>query len=97
MFSRPYVISWGLFQAAACGTRLLVNQGPGVEEVFARPLERSAVDFDNQEAVTQAVLAGLSEPRLEQLPITNLRPEYELRHCLKQWLRSWRLPPWLQS
>lgn len=86
MFSRPYVISCGLFQAAACGTRLLVNKTPGVEEVFARPLERSAVDLDNQEAVTKAVLAGLSEPRSEQLPITNLRPEYELRHCLKQWL-----------
>ena len=85
MFSRPYVISWGLFQAAACGARWLVNQGPGLDEVFARPLERPAVDLDNQAAVTQAVLAGLTEPRSEPPP-ANLRPEYELRHCLRQWL-----------
>ena len=25
-FTRPYVISWGLFQAAACGSPLLVNR-----------------------------------------------------------------------
>ena len=86
MFSRPYVISWGLFQAAACGARLLVNRGPGLAEVFARPLERPAVELDNQAAVTQAVLAGLAEPRSQQLPVANLRPEYELRHCLRQWL-----------
>ena len=86
MFSRPYVISWGLFQAAACGARLLVNTGPGLEEVFARPLERPAVDLDNQAAVTEAVLAGLAEARPQQLPQANLRPEYELRPCLRQWL-----------
>lgn len=86
MFSRPYVISWGLFQAAACGARLLVNQGPGLAEVFARPLERPPVDLDNQVAVTQAVLEGLAEPRLDELPVSNLRPEYELRHCLRQWV-----------
>ena len=36
----------GLFQAAACGARLLVNQGPGLAEVFARPLERPVVDLE---------------------------------------------------
>ncbi len=86
MFSRPYVISWGLFQAAACGARLLVNQGPGLAEVFDRPLARPAVDLEDQAAVTAAVLAGLAEPRSAELPEPNLRPEYELRHCLRQWL-----------
>lgn len=86
MFSRPYVISWGLFQAAACGARLLVNQGPGIAEVFARPLARPPVNLEDQAAVTAAVLAGLAEPRSAQLPEPNLRPNYELRHCLRQWL-----------
>ena len=34
-FTRPYVVSWGVFQAAACGARLLVNDFPGFDEVFA--------------------------------------------------------------
>ena len=34
-FTRPYVVSWGVYQAAACGARLLVNDFPGLDEVFA--------------------------------------------------------------
>ena len=86
MFSRPYVISWGLFQAAACGTRLLVNDGPGMAEIFARPLERPAVILDDQDSVTEGVLSGLSETRSSDLPQANLRQEYALEACLKQWL-----------
>ena len=86
MFSRPYVISWGLFQAAACGARLLVNDGPGLSDVFARPLERPAVNLEDQRAVNDAVLAGLAEPRLKALPEPNLRPEYNLQYCKQQWL-----------
>ena len=33
-FTRPYVISWGLFQSVACGCQMLVNRFPGVEDVF---------------------------------------------------------------
>ena len=33
-FTRPYVVSWGVFQAVACGARLLVNDFPGLDEVF---------------------------------------------------------------
>ncbi len=86
MFSRPYVISWGLFQAAACGTRLLVNDGPGMAEIFARPLERPAVILDDQDSVTEGILSGLSEARSSDLPQANLRQEYALEACLKQWL-----------
>ena len=86
MFSRPYVISWGLFQAAACGARLLVNDGPGIAEVFARPLERPAVSLDNQDSVTEGVLSGLAATRSSDLPQANLRQEYALKACLKQWL-----------
>ncbi len=86
MFSRPYVISWGLFQAAACGARLLVNDGPGLDEVFARPLERPAVNLEDQQAVNDAVMVGLAEPRSKVLPEPNLRPEYNLCYCQQQWL-----------
>ena len=34
-FTRPYVVSWGVYQAAACGARLLVNDFAGLDEVFA--------------------------------------------------------------
>ena len=75
----------GLFQAAACGARLLVNDGPGIAEVFARPLERPAVSLDNQDSVTEGVLSGLAEPA----PVIFRKPicgRYALKACLKQWL-----------
>ena len=60
--------------------------GPGLSDVFARPLERPAVNLEDQRAVNDAVLAGLAEPRLKALPQPNLRPEYNLQYCKQQWL-----------
>ena len=43
-FTRPYVTSWSLFEAAACGARLAVNKSPatsGITEKEQRSLGRS--------------------------------------------------------
>ena len=71
-FTRPYVISWGLFQAAACGSPMLVNCFPGVEDVF-RDLQRvTLVDLDDQVGLNQQVVRALQIPVQEQ-PFSNLR------------------------
>ena len=71
-FTRPYVISWGLFQAAACGSPLLVNRFPGIDDVF-RDLQRvTLVDLDAQVELNHQVVHALQVQNKEQ-PISNLR------------------------
>ena len=60
-FTRPYVVSWGVFQAAACGARLLVNDFPGLDEVFAEGPELRLVDLDNVDSLINGVLSGLQQ------------------------------------
>ena len=72
-FTRPYVVSWSVFEAAACGAHLLVNKFGGIDEVFAQPLSLPLVDLDNQEDINKAVLKGLSmdwsqSPQMSLLP-----------------------------
>ena len=87
-FTRPYVVSWGVFQAAACGARVLVNRFKGIDEVFAQPPLLAPVDLDDQSAVTAAVLAGLRQPLDVNDGRSNLPSMLELSHCLEAW---WQL------
>ena len=83
-FTRPYVISWGLFQAAACGSPLLVNRFPGVEDVF-RDLQRvTLVDLENQVELNHQVVRALQIPVQEQ-PISNLRQGLDLSLARTAW------------
>ena len=84
-FTRPYVVSWGVFQAAACGARLLVNDFPSLEEVFAGSHEWPAVDLDNQEMVTARVLQYLEITSLEEERVSSLAPGLDLQSSLKKW------------
>ena len=59
-FTRPYVVSWSVFEAAACGSRMLVNQFGGIDEVFHESPFLGPVDLDDQEQINRAVLKGLS-------------------------------------
>ena len=83
-FTRPYVISWGLFQAAACGSPLLVNRFPGIEDVF-RDLQRvTLVDLENQVGLNQQVVDALQVQNKEQ-PISNLRQGLDLIQARIAW------------
>ena len=65
-FTRPYVVSWGVFQAAACGARLLVNDFPGLDEVFADGPEFPPVDLDDQDDIKASVVKLLGKILLDQ-------------------------------
>jgi glycosyltransferase involved in cell wall biosynthesis len=86
-FSRPYVVSWGLLQAAACGTPLLLNHSPAIAEVI--PADAAlAVDLDQPQQILAAARQAL-QTRLQQpavaAPEAFLAPRYHLDTCLAQW------------
>ena len=83
-FTRPFVISWGLFQAAACGTPLIVNRFPGVDDVF-RDLKRvTLVDLDDQIELNKQLVRAL-QVQNKELPISNLRPCLDLMQARSAW------------
>lgn len=64
-FSRPYVTSWSLFEAVACGAPILSNPAPTTTgslppEQFAGVVELEA----GPEAISEAMLAGLRDTSL---------------------------------
>ena len=86
IFSRPYVTSWGLFQAAACGARLLLNREPGLRSVV---LDDQAiwVDLDQPQPLQAAALQSLDQAmkHRSQPRVSFLKPEWEIRTCLQRW------------
>jgi len=86
VFSRPYVISWGLFQAAACGARLLLNRDEAIQSVV-REDDARWVNLD-QPVQIQAEAADALEGAMEarnQERVSALKPEWEINVCLQRW------------
>ena len=83
-FSRPYVISWGLYQVAACGSPLLVNRFPGVEGIFRDLQKVVLVDLEDQSKLDLQVVRTLQAP-VSYSPISNLKQCLDLNYCLNAW------------
>jgi glycosyltransferase involved in cell wall biosynthesis len=85
-FTRPYVLSWGFMQAAACGCRLLVNDSPAIADIplTAPPLR---VNLEDQEAIvagaTTLLKQAISEGSARRTSL--LDPAFALPACLAQW------------
>ena len=81
-FTKPYVTSWSLFEAAACGARLAVNKNQATEGIIE---EKSAnwVSLDDQINLTQQLEILLAEPGTQ----SKLCPEFDLQTSLKKWER----------
>ena len=86
MFSRPYVTSWGLFQAAACGSKLMVNQDPSIDYVLENQ-QVLRVDLDQPEQLLDRAADWLDRTfhRREIQQESMLKPQWELNSCLQQW------------
>lgn len=88
-FTRPYVVSWGVFQAAASGCPLLLNRFPGVEEVLEAEPEFPFVDLDSQESVNRGVVNALEQNRLfgdTRVYRSRLSVGLDSTSCLPQWV-----------
>ena len=79
-FTRPYVTSWSLFEAAACGARLAVSRGPATEGIV-EPGSVRWLDLEDQAAVTAGLLEGLQEPGGPAV----IRPGFDLGTSLQRW------------
>ena len=84
-FTRPYVVSWGVFQAAACGARLLVNDFPGIDEVFASQFEAVVIDLDHHVLIDRAIIKLLKSGKKGQVR-SNLAEGMELPASIMKWL-----------
>ena len=84
-FTRPYVVSWGVFQAAACGAKLLVNSFPGIDEVFASMPDIPPVNLENQDEVTSSVILGLKSFPKEAFSSPTIRTGLSVADCLLKW------------
>ena len=83
-FTRPYVISWGIFQAAATGSPLLCNRFPGVESIFEDLQRLIFVDLDDQDELNQQVVRALRLP-FENQRMSNLNIDLYLDQSCKAW------------
>ena len=79
-FTRPYVTSWSLFEAAACGARLAVNKSPATQGI-AKDESVTWVDLDNQQDLTQKLNHALDH---KSNP-SQLMPGFDLDTALHQW------------
>ena len=87
-FTRPYVVSWGLFQALACDANLMVNRSPAVDPVVAGQ-EVLQVDLERAEEIEAEALAWLSSARWQRRLRDRRSPlpeAWELEHCLQAWV-----------
>ena len=85
-FSRPYVTSWGLFQAAACGSKLMVNHDPSIDYALENQ-QVLKVDLDQPQQMQNNAAEWLDEAfqRRNIQRVSMLKPEWELNSCLKTW------------
>ena len=80
-FTRPYVTSWSLFEAAACGARLAVNRSPATLGI-AEDDSVLWVDLDADQGLSEPLKHGLED---KQRTSARIQPGYELSTSLRQW------------
>ena len=81
--TRPYVTSGSIFEAAACGARLCVNQSAATEGVVENPESVAWVDIDNEKAIKQTIVRELQKHNSKQR--SKLKEEFSLPNSLTQW------------
>jgi len=81
-FTRPYVTSWSLFEAAACEAKLAVNASPATRGI-AEDNSVLWLDLDAEGGISESLRQGLED---RQRPRAQIQPGYELSTSLQQWV-----------
>ena len=82
-FTRPYVTSWSLFEAAACGARLCVNQSPATENIVKDSESVTWVNLDNKTTLNNTIVRALQNHGNKQR--SSLKTDFALTNSLAQW------------
>jgi glycosyltransferase involved in cell wall biosynthesis len=96
--TRPFVLSWSLLEAMACGAVIVASDTEPVREVISDSINGFLVNFFSPEEIARKIDAVLSErSRFEHLRHNarmTVAGRYDLKSCLKQrvdWLRDLRV------
>lgn len=81
-FTRPYVTSWSLFEAAACGAKLAVNRSAATSGI-ATDDSVTWVSLDDQESLNRELKRALTHP--DQGQRSRIQPGFDLDTNLKRW------------
>lgn len=80
-FTRPYVTSWSLFEASACGARLAVNKSPATDGIVEND-SVAWVDLDGHEDLSRLLRKALEDTNR---PCAKIKPGFELSRSLQLW------------
>ena len=84
-FTRPYVMSWSLYQAASSGTPLLINQCKSFDGIFLDKQKPPSIDLDCQDQINQMVCQLLFDRNNSNAFNYKLRHGYDLSSSMKSW------------
>ena len=87
-FSRPYITSWGLFQAAACGTPLLLNHGEWISKFLKTDQTNCYCELDDPNDVCTKALECLSDVNIKDQCLvkkSKICSYYSLDHAILSW------------
>lgn len=82
-FSRPYVLSWSLFEALACATPLVVNESPAYRSAVPKQAAAVWVDLDDPQSLSQGIRERLNATTSSYA--SNLNTSFLLEECVKSW------------
>ena len=79
--TKPYVTSWSLFEAAACGARLAINKCPATENIVE---EKSVtwLDLNSSEQMIKRIDEEINSSNNRE---SKLLSRYKLKNSLIQW------------
>ena len=78
--TRPYVTSWSLFEAAACGARLAVNHSPATQDIM-KPDAVTWVTLEDDQRLTRELGDALEHPGERSI----LQADFDLSTSLEKW------------
>ena len=86
----PFVVSWSLFDALACGCTVLASDTAPVQEVIQHGVNGLLVDFFDVESFVAAANQVLDDPvahrHLGQMGLQLVREQYSMEKCLPKML-----------
>ena len=83
-FTRPYVTSWSLFEAASCGARLLASTGKATEDICINT-GGLWINLEDQESINTTIQTVLQPSERGKIERSVIKKGFGLRENLAKW------------